>query len=317
MNEDAAIRLVTEIGEAIRGRLSDIAAGYISHIRNLANEAWASRVKALLIALRSSPARFPLELIYSLDADAADPSQAVRHDVTKRMAQGSGDRVKADKDYEETVKKPWLSHRTAQAKIANKVDLDLDLTMAEEFIVKALNALGYLLRAPVLGSAIEPQLITDANWPSLAGQYTATLKRKQAAETFKRVVIDPWIKCLGDDSRDSIVGAIKVASQVAGGQVKAITDPKSENNSTRHPAGTQAMNMDSLNSLVVQHARSCLLYGALDEVCKKWTTEMSVILAKEFTLQEGDMGLNPESSIVDIHKDRTTGSENSDEDIDV
>jgi hypothetical protein len=261
----------------IRPALDELDAEFVSQIRAIAAKAWHVRIRSLLHMLLEVRLELPSELMRALEASAVNPSQAIREETTKSLAELTRNLKEAEDFWRNTMAKPWLPHQAAQAKAATG-DVSR-LPMAEKIVVSSLNQLGFLYRPPVSGDALAPPLLSDSFWPST---YPAEFKAPVVKSTLTEALVNPWFEALKKDTQLSVIGTMQVATSIATGHLEAIIESRRmwHANTLKIKAGL--MDSQLLDRLVLQQARCCLLHGAVDTLCKRWILSMSPILPQAY-----------------------------------
>ena len=85
----------------------------------------------------------------------------------------------------------------------------------EEAVQRNINDLGFMLRAPIAVLATVPFVFGLPIWPWMVHSRAYHLDMDVIHNRYKDEIIDPWIRSLKEEGEKSLIGTIKLSSQVA------------------------------------------------------------------------------------------------------
>ena len=112
---------------------------------------------------------------------------------------------------EERLARPWLgSVRTNGGKSEAVENGDVEVATQ-----RSINDLGFMLRAPITVLATVPFVFGLPIWPWMVHSRAYHLDMDVIYNRYKDIIINPWITSLKEEGEKSLIGTIKLSSQVA------------------------------------------------------------------------------------------------------
>ena len=114
---------------------------------------------------------------------------------------------------EEKLARPWLG----SVRLATNGDKseEVDNGDVEEVAQRSINDLGFMLRAPIAVLATVPFVFGLPIWPWMVHSRAYHLEMDVIHNRYKDEIINPWIRSLKEEGEKSLIGTIKLSSQVA------------------------------------------------------------------------------------------------------
>ena len=112
---------------------------------------------------------------------------------------------------EERTARPWLDPGTSTTNL-NEPDPGDDVEAA---VQQSFDELGFMLRAPTTVPATVPFVFGLPIWPWTIHSQAYHLGMDVIHSRYKDEIVDPWIRGLKEEGEKSLIGTIKVSSEVA------------------------------------------------------------------------------------------------------
>ena len=114
---------------------------------------------------------------------------------------------------EERLARPWIgSVRPATNGSKSEAVDDGDVEVA---VQRSIDDLGFMLRAPIAVLATVPFVFGLPIWPWMVHARAYHLEMDIINNRYKDMIVSPWIRSLTEEGEKSLIGAIKLSSQVA------------------------------------------------------------------------------------------------------
>ena len=112
---------------------------------------------------------------------------------------------------EERLARPWLGSVRPNGGKSEAVE-NGDVEVATQ---RSINDLGFMLRAPITVLATVPFVFGLPIWPWMVHSRAYHLDMDVIYNRYKDIIINPWITSLKEEGEKSLIGTIKLSSQVA------------------------------------------------------------------------------------------------------
>ena len=114
---------------------------------------------------------------------------------------------------EERLALPWLGNVRPATNSGSGETVDND--DVEEAVQRSINDLGFMLRAPIAVLATVPFVFGLPIWPWMVHSRAYHLEMDVISNRYRDKIISPWIRSLKEEGERSLIGTIKLSSQVA------------------------------------------------------------------------------------------------------
>ena len=114
---------------------------------------------------------------------------------------------------EERLARPWLGSVRPATNGGKSEEVDND--DVEVAVQRRINDLGFMLRAPIAVLATVPFVFGLPIWPWMVHSRAYHLEMDVIHNRYKDEIISPWVESLKEEGEKSLIGTIRLSSQVA------------------------------------------------------------------------------------------------------